>query len=529
MYIPPHITGQNYPSHQDVKRTLNEKGLPIGGYIRISTRKDSQKSSVENQQKLLKQWAEVHGYRLVRIYTDVKSGQYTYLRSEINQMFADAEAAIIKGVVAKEIARTSRDVTDIISIKRTLSDCGVFFISIKENYDSRTDDDEFLLVLHGALAQKERKTTSSRVKVTQLIKAKEGKTNVPLPAFGYMLSQNRQYLVVNPETAPVYRQITEKFLAGWGQLKIAKWLNKQGIPTRRGGQWSTNAIRTILANPVYLGVTIYNVTTLLRDSRGRQKRVVRPGEEWVVRENTHQPLITEEDFSRIQALIKQKKEKYSREWSCDRKYLGSSILRCAVCKGKIYGFKLKPKRKGKESAPRYNYRCLGMNGKCTGKIKHWNMKDMDNIILNFIKSFFANKEKVLNTLKRNRDLFANDPGDLIRKRDELQIKMGRNRAAVSKQQLAYEQNIIIIDEYKERILELREEKRVIQRQIDELNFKLEQTNSAECVINELFGIINNYIDNIAGLPLEEKFNLVGHFSEIYINERGEITDFRFRL
>jgi len=307
MYIPPHITGQNYLEYKDVKKTLDEKELPIGGYVRISTRKDAQKTSIENQKKLLKQWAEVNGYRLVRVYIDVKSGEYTYLRSEIKQMFKDAEAGRIKGVVSKEIARTSRDVMDIITIKRTLSDYGAFFISIKENYDSRTDDDEFLLILHGGLAQKERKTTSSRVKVTQLMKAKEGKTNVPLPAFGYMLSEDRQYLVVNPKTAPIYKQIVEKFLSGWGQLKIAKWLNEQGIPTRRGGQWSTNAVRTVLLNPVYLGITIYNATTLIRDSKGKQKRVVRPKEEWIIKENTHEPLLTEEVFNKIQIIMKQRR------------------------------------------------------------------------------------------------------------------------------------------------------------------------------------------------------------------------------
>ena len=529
MYIPPHITGQNYPPHQDIKRTIDEKGLEIGGYIRISTRKDSQKSSVENQRKHLEQWAGVHGYRLVRVYTDVRSGEYTYLRNEINLMFNDAKAGKIKGVISKEIARTSRDVMDIISIKRTLSDCGAFFIAIKENYDSRTDEDEFLLVLHGALAQKERKTTSSRVKVTQLIKAQEGKTNVPLPAYGYMLSEDRQYLVINPDTAPVYREIKEKFLAGWGQLKIARWLNGRGIPTRRGGQWSTNAIRTVLSNPVYLGVTIYNVTTLVRDSGGRQKRVVRPREEWVIRENTHQSLITENEFNKIQVLMKHRREKYQHEWSCDRKYLGSSILRCATCKGKIYGFRQKSKRKGNHSSYIYTYRCLGVNGKCHGRIKSWKMQIVDEMLLSFIKSIFSDSEKLLKTLKRNRCLFIDEPDGLINDREKLKMESDRVQEAIKKQQSAYEQNVITLEEYRERMYELREEKQVIQSQIALLNLKLERLGGTEYRISKLFDIISQDIENIGNLPREDMFNLVGHFRDIYINGDGMITDFRFRM
>jgi len=387
---------------------------------------------------------------------------------------------------------------DIITIKRTLSDYGAFFISIKENYDSRTDDDEFLLILHGALAQKERKTTSSRVRVTQLIKAKEGKTNVPLPAYGYMLSEDRQKLVVNPETATTYRQIVENFLSGWGQLKIAKWLNEQGIKTRRGGQWSTNSIRTILSNPVYLGVTIYNVTTLIRDSKGRQKRVVRP------REERH-------------------------EWSCDRKYLGSSILRCATCKGKIYGFKIKLKKKKKNSQYRYYYRCLGVNGKCGGKIKSWDMQAIDDKLLFYIKSFFMDKDKLLNTMKRNINLFSDDPHGLINKREKHRLKLEKVIEAIKKQQLAYEQDIINLEEYKERMTELREEKNTLQLSIDSLNQKLERLDSAEHLVNELFETIRGHIENINELPMNTKFTLIGHFSEIYIDDNGNIINARFHI
>lgn len=111
----------------------------------------------------------------------------------------DVKSGIIKGIIAKEISRTSRDIMDVLELKRTLESHGAFFISIKENYDSRTDDDEFLLIIYAALAQKERKTTAGRVKITQMLKAREGKTNVPSPAFGYKLSSNKQHLVIDPK------------------------------------------------------------------------------------------------------------------------------------------------------------------------------------------------------------------------------------------------------------------------------------------------------------------------------------------
>jgi DNA invertase Pin-like site-specific DNA recombinase len=528
MYVPPHISGRNYLEYKDVKKTLEEKELPIGGYVRISTQKEAQKTSIENQKKLLEQWAELKGHQLVRVYIDVKTGEYTYLRSEIKQMFKDARAGKIKGIVSKEIARTSRDVMDIITIKRTLFDYGAFFISIKENYDSRTDDDEFLLILHGGLAQKERKTTSSRVKVTQLMKAKEGKTNVPLPAFGYMLSEDRQRLVVNPETAPIYKKIVEKFLSGWGQLKIAKWLNEQQIPTRRGRKWSTNSIRTILSNPVYLGITIYNATTLVRDSKGRQKRVIRPKEEWIVKENTHESLLTEEEFNKIQEIILQRREKFRHEWSCDKKYLGSSILRCAACGGKIYGTALR--RKGKNTGKvYYKYRCLGINGKCNGKTRYWDMEKINNTLLFYIASIFRDRGKLLKFIKRNIDLITGDLNHLLIERDALKARLDQVKEAVRKQQLAFEQDVITLEEYRSRIRELREEREMLNTKLGNINFRLEKVDSVDERINNVFKKVNSYIDNIRDITLEEKFQLIHHFSHIYINERGNIVDVKFRL
>ena len=146
--IPAHVSGRNLTVLHDPKETISQEFLDIGGYIIVSTPKEAQKSSIEYQKDLLKQWAEVQKYNLVKIYVDIKSGEFTYQRNELNELLDDIDKGKIKGVIAKEISRTSRDVMDMLELKRKIASCGGFFISIKESYDSRTDDDEFLLILH---------------------------------------------------------------------------------------------------------------------------------------------------------------------------------------------------------------------------------------------------------------------------------------------------------------------------------------------------------------------------------------------
>lgn len=49
--IPPLVSGNRLELFRDQRLTLNETNLTVGGYIRISTAKDSQKTSIENQKK----------------------------------------------------------------------------------------------------------------------------------------------------------------------------------------------------------------------------------------------------------------------------------------------------------------------------------------------------------------------------------------------------------------------------------------------------------------------------------------------
>ena len=527
-YIPAHIRGRNFDLLDDPAKTLNRKGLAIGGYIRVSTSKDGQKSSIENQQKLLEQWSQVNGYRLARCYTDVKTGKYLYVRNEVREMLDDIKKGHILGLVSKEIARTSRDIMDVLDIKRKIVASGGFFLAIKENYDSRSDDDEFLLVLYGALAQKEQKTTASRVKVTQLIKAREGKTNVAHPAYGYMLSTCRQYLVRNPETAPVFRFIVEKFMDGWGQLKIAKYLNSNGIPGKRGGMWHTSSIKIILANPVYLGVTIYNATTLIRDAEGRQKRVLRPREEWIERQCTHEPLMTEEEYRKIQVIMLERKGKDCRDWSCERKYLGSGLLRCAVCRGKIYGTRYRSKKK----SPGYLYRyvCRGMNGSCASGTKYWDAEKVDCNIRELFSVLFGDRERLYKYLKREPGLFPEHLPDAAKLKDDLLCRLEQVERAVSKQQAAYETEALTMEEYKVRMAELRKKKKEIDVKISALDAKLLRRESGMGWLDGLAERITGKFESIHELPREEVTEYINVvFKSLYLGVDGSIVEMEFNI
>lgn len=526
-YMPPLVLGNKLEQYTSIKDSIDVKGLKIGGYIRISTKKDSQRTSVEFQKKYLSEWADINGYEIYDFYIDVKSGAYTHLRNDMKRMKNDVASGKIKGIVCKEISRTSRDIMDILELKRGLADKGAFFISIKENYDSREDDDEFLLIIHAGLAQKERKTTSSRVKITQMIKAREGKTNVASPAFGYMLSEDKQYLVIDPETGPVYRLIVDKYLDGWGQLKICKYLNAKGIKTKRGKKiWSTNSIKTIITNPVYLGISIYNVTTAVRDSTGKRKLMVRPREEWIIKENTHEPLITKEKFERIQAMVQERKERDTKEWSCTKKYLLSGFLYCDSCKGKLFGSKISknsakkiPKEERTNEDYYFYYADQHRNGPCSSKVQFYRMEEVDNKVMDIIKDFFVNRDVVVDKIRNKRYLYDVRLEKARVEREKEESKLDAVQIAIKRQQEAYENEVINLDEYKLRMAELREKRLFHQRKLQTLNVRLENVDSVEKQFNSIRDKVMGYIEKLNDLPYDIKEELVRKvFKKIYIKD-----------
>jgi site-specific DNA recombinase len=529
--IPAHISGRKLTVLHDPKETISQEFISIGGYIRVSTPKEAQASSIEYQKDILKQWAEVEKYNLVKVYTDIKSGEYKYLRNELNEMLNDVKNGKIKGVVAKEISRTSRDVMDILELKREIASYGGFFISIKESYDSRTDDDEFLLILHAALAQKERKQTAGRVKLTQMMKAKEGKTNSANPAYGYMLSEDGQHYVKNPETYPMLRFIVEKYIAGWGQQKLAKHFNSEGIPGPRGKRWHSNSIKTIVNNPVYLGITMYNVTTTVKTADGKRRLVVRPREEWVVRENTHEPLITQEEWDKIQHIAEQRRKKYEHEWTCEKKYLGSAILRCAECGSKIYGVKFSRKKGNSEAKYYYyRYRCFGRNGKCNSPIKTWHMDKVDKMLIDLVKKLYSNKERLIKSLNKQLNFCEDKNREVFAKREQITNRIKKIDRAMKKQQMAFEEDVITLWEYKDRISELRNEKQQLSNTLMELDNDLTKVDTVVEKFNRVFNNLSQKINSFEEMPSQEQvYFMESIFKAIHLTVDYKITDVVFKI
>lgn len=185
-------------------------------------------------------------------------------------------------------------------------------------------------------------------KIRAIFKAK-GQSGKPLSylIYGYKPSETDKNLwAIDDEAAEVVRKIFHLCIDGYGPAQIARILTKEGIPTptayalsqgRDNGhknanlnRWGTETISGILEKPEYAGHTV-NFRTHVKSYKNK-KRVDNPQEDWLIFENTHEPIVTQQEFDLVQELCKNKRRPTKHE----EVNPFSGICYCADCGKKLY-------------------------------------------------------------------------------------------------------------------------------------------------------------------------------------------------
>ena len=188
--------------------------------------------------------------------------------------------------------------------------------------------------------------TSKKIRAVFKAKGQSGKP-LSLPIYGYKKSEaDKNMWLVDDEAAEVVRRIFKLCIEGYGPVQIARILTHEGIPTptayalsqgRDNGhknaklhRWSGKTISHILDRPEYIGHTV-NFRTHKKSYKNK-KTVRNPQEEWLIFENTHEPIVTQQEFDLVQELRKNKRRPTKHE----EVNPFSGMVYCADCGKKMY-------------------------------------------------------------------------------------------------------------------------------------------------------------------------------------------------
>ena len=388
----------------------------MAAYCRVSTDKEEQLSSLENQREFFAQYAKKQGDILVKLYADEGiSGKSMNKRDAFLQMLEDSKTGRFDYVAVKDVSRFARNTSDFLYGIRRLKENGVDVIFISGN-QTVIGESEFVLTIFAALAQEESANLSKRVIFGKRQNAKKGR--VPNCVYGYDKIDTFT-MSVNQAESSIVKLIYKWYIEGEGSRRIAIKLNEMGIPTKRNAKWISKSVRRILQNPIYAGRIVNNKTVTKDFLSGTRQDL--PEDEWYIHERPELRIISDADFALVQKKIAERQEQYRNDNPGNRysgRHIFSNLIKCGEC-GKSFAAKV---YKWKNSYVRYRCCVHNNNGNahCENSVTI-DEQELLNEIKKYLLSVVEDKESFADKLiqqyqKENQDA---DTAQLVKAKDNL--------------------------------------------------------------------------------------------------------------
>lgn len=397
------------PIHQEEVTKVYETAI----YVRLSREDNLNNSdSIENQTALLENYIASRPYfRLVEVFSDNGYTGTDFDRPEWQRLMTAVQQRKINCIIVKDLSRLGRNYIETGEfLEKICPFFGLRFIAVNDNFDTDMvgSNDQLSVSLSNIINDYYAKDISRKVSSALRDKMESGDYIGSWEKYGYMKSpENKNKLIVNPETAPVVRQIYQWRSEGMSYMGINKKLNDMGIPSP--GQYKAD--RGIVTNNNQKSRRIlwnkHMVTDILRDitylGHLAQRKSVqclyggipfhRTAEhDWIITRNTHEPIIEEELFDEVQKINSKAAEmQKANSGKYDHLPKAVNIYRkkftCADCGSVI---KLVRSFSTKKDKVYFTFKCPTYveHGVRACNAKKMRKADLDEAVLNSIKAQF---------------------------------------------------------------------------------------------------------------------------------------------
>lgn len=483
------------------------KDVRVGIYVRLSNDdlREGESMSIENQKHMLMDFCFQQGWKIIDIYADDGYTGLNFNRPQVQRLIEDAKLGKINLILVKDLSRFGRNHLECGYYEEELfPSIGCRFIALNDGIDTARDGND-IMPFQNVYNELYSKDMSQRVRTAKHIRAKNGSYLAAYAPYGYEKKDHR--LVIDETAAEIVRYIFKLRLEGKSCCRIAAILNEQQIvpprdyyyqkrnkpnPRNVHHRWTDNSIAQMLKNEVYIGNTVQYKTEA--PSYKCRKQMPQKPEQWVRCDNTHEPIISREDWDAVQSLWKQttarKKPVYNP--------LFTGLLRCADC-GAHMNFKPDMnRRKDGTNLQHHAYTCgtykHGGSGACTS---HWIMENalmelVRNDLEQYVQGLEMNEEQLQAILmeqysrdtKSDRTSTEKELHSAKTRIVELEMMQSKLYEELLLSQLPRETLIEISQKYKTEKTALEQKMQELQSELDRLTAKAEDIRSWLCVVRE---------------------------------------------
>lgn len=349
---------------QTVSTAIKKIVWRVAIYIRLSKDDGNDESySVKNQRERLNDTLEQlmldeDGIEFVGYYIDDGFTGVDSDRDDFQRLLTDIHNGKVNCVLVKDLSRLSRNDWECkYYLQMLFVKMNVRFISLElpklDSFKRPEGVYELDVSFQSMYNENHCRETSIKVRGTLDKKREKGQFIGAFAPYGYLKDpEDYHHLVVNPETAPVVKDIFRWYMEGMSKSAITKELIRLGIPSpyeykrqhgmkcfnpqavKKGGvvYWSTRTVDQILHNPTYIGdmvqgrhkVTSYKIHDIIPVDEA----------DWFWVEGTHEAIIDADTFQKVQDLMSRNTRVSPKR---NNLYLFSGFLRCADCGRVWYG------------------------------------------------------------------------------------------------------------------------------------------------------------------------------------------------
>ena len=305
--------------------------------------------SITMQKAITSRFAKEQGFKNIQYFVDDGYSGTNFNRPDWQRMIELIEADKVGVLIAKDMSRIGRNYLEVGFYTEVLfPEHHVRFIAINSGVDSANQQENDFTPVLNIINEFYVKDTSKKIRASMKQKGESGQHLCTNPPYGYKKdSENPKRWIIDEEAAAVVKQIFAWCMEGYGPSQIARMLreNKVECPTAywlRQGRcypmkapdnpyaWVPATISGILEKQEYLGHTVNFKTHKL--SYKSKKKIENPPEQWLIFRDSHEAIIDEDTFARVQELRKNKR----RPTRTGKTNMFSGIVRCADCGEKMY-------------------------------------------------------------------------------------------------------------------------------------------------------------------------------------------------
>ena len=457
-------------------------------YTRVSSTQQREAHTIASQTAALVEWATTLHLEVPRgwVFEDDGYSGATLERPGLERVRDLAAAGDIQVVLVHSPDRLSRKYAYQVLLIEEFGRHGVE-TRFLNGPSSDTAEDQLLVQFQGMIAEYERAQILERSRRGKRHRARAGEISVLGGApYGYRYLRKREdapasYVVIDAE-ARVVRDVYEHYaVTGWSIAAVTRWLNEQGVPTRKTGtRWERSTVWAMLRNPAYRGTACFGKTR-----RARRQRVTRPlrlrggtasrdsanherpREEWI--EIPVPAIVDEPTFARAQELLHENKVHAPRRTI--EPSLVQGLVSCQKC-----GYALSRAATRTTARKIQYYRCIGTDGwrhlggpRCDTRPVRQDL--LDEVVWTEVIRLL--EEPALIQQELDRRLAAAQAADPTRTRTQaVERDLARVGKTMERLLTAYQEELVSLEQLRERMPLLRQREQTLRQELSAL---VEQT------------------------------------------------------